>query len=503
MQAEESRDFVQSALSALKWNYGGTVVRMGCSFGIGVVLARMLGPKPFGQVAIALLVIGLGALMADFGFASGLVQLKDISDEEIRFAFSAQVLLGGILSLIGVLCAGLIARVFRQPEVAPVVRVMMLTFLFQSFGLTAAGMLRRHLQHKATQIAQVSSYLIAYVALGIPLAYKGFGVWALVTAQMAQILLNSVLIFVQAPHSVRPLFRLDHSRLVTFGGKVTLCNLTNWAISNLDNTFVGRFFGAAELGLYSRAFSLLSNPMNGSVMAMQSVLFSATARAQDNRRALRRAYLAAVNSVSTILMPICFTVAASPTTVIVGLYGNRWIAASPLLVPLALAMPLNALLGLAGPLLWGIGRTREILIAQVVTLVATVASFWIACHYTTRVLAWTVFAVYGLWFLLVTKAATRALEVRIADLMRATRGPVFFSLIVSAVTYFSLLAFHFESASVRLAVMVGIAGAVAVCAGFIAPRRVLEPESISLLHRSFPSAAKWLIPADTDAAAGA
>jgi hypothetical protein len=163
---------------------------------------------------------------------------------------------------------------------------------------------------------------------------------------------------------------------------------------------------------------------------------------------------------------------------------------------LALAMPLNALLGLAGPLLWGVGRTREILIAQVVTLVVAVASFWIACHYSTRVLAWIVFAVYGLWFLLVTQAATRALDVRISDLIRAVRGPVVLSLIVSAVTYLSLLALNFESASARLAVMVGISGAVVLCAAFVAPRRILEPESIRLLHRSFPSAAKWLTPKD-------
>ena len=88
----------QRSFTALKWNYIGAFARSGSQFVIGIILARLLGPEPFGLVAVALLVISLGALIADFGLASALVQRKNVSREDIRFIFTIQLLVGAILT---------------------------------------------------------------------------------------------------------------------------------------------------------------------------------------------------------------------------------------------------------------------------------------------------------------------------------------------------------------------------------------------------------------------
>ena len=113
----ETPTLSQHAASALKWNYFGVAVRSLSSLLIGVVLARLLGPRPFGLVAVAMLIIGFGNLLADFGFSNAIIQRESISDEDVRFVFTCQVLLGVIFAFICIIGSGVIANLFRNQEV--------------------------------------------------------------------------------------------------------------------------------------------------------------------------------------------------------------------------------------------------------------------------------------------------------------------------------------------------------------------------------------------------
>jgi O-antigen/teichoic acid export membrane protein len=427
----ESSPLKQTALAALKWNYLGMAVRTCSALVIGIVLARLLGPNPFGEVAIAGLVISLGNLLADFGFGAALIQPKEVSEEEIRFAFSIQVLLGAMLSLAGFCLSGVIGQLFHQPSVIPVLQVLMLTFVLQSLGLTASSLLRRKLAFRAMQTAQVSSYVIGFLAVGVPLAYLGYGVWALVAAQIVQTALNTALLYSVARHPIRPLFSPRHRRLIRFGGKVIGTNLANWTIYNLDTAIAGRFFGVFDLGLYNRAFTFATTPVNGAVIGLQQVLFPGTARAQDDREKLRRVYVGALAILALVTIPTYAAVALVPRTVVLALYGPQWAPAAPLLAAFALAMPLYALMALAGPLLWGLGKVEYELRVQIAVGVAAVVVFPLAARLSLVALAWTVSAVYLLRFVLLTHALLRTLQIQTARLLRAVSGPAALGLLVA------------------------------------------------------------------------
>lgn len=487
------------ALTALKWSYVGMAARSGSGLLIGIVLARLLGPKPFGIAAIATLVIGFCNLLADFGFGSAVVQKSLLLDEDIRFSFTAQLGAGCVLALICILLAPALAVAFRSEEITPVVRTLALVFPIQALGQTACSILRRNLQFRPIQTAQVASYLAGYLGLGIPLAYLQFGVWALVFAQLGQAAVNSVLLFRAAPHSLSVSLRCrDRAAITKFGTNVICTNIVNWAILNLDNAFIGRALGTVQLGLYSRAYNLAATPF-AMVCGLQQVLFPASSRAQDNLGVLRRAYLGATALVATSMLPLFAIVGIAAPTVIIGLYGSKWAGAIVLLRPLAIAMPLYLLVGIGGPLLWGMGKVQYELRAQGVTSVLAIAAYGIAARHSTAAVAWSVVLVYLFRFALVTRYALRLLEVRWADFLGTLLRPLLPCAVAGFVTYAADAALGRLGLPmpVRLFAVTVIALLPVAALVFLRPAMTLGRDGIAglqALKRSLPPSVSRLLP---------
>jgi O-antigen/teichoic acid export membrane protein len=422
-----------SAWHALRWNYLGNLSRGLAQFLVGVLLARLLGPEPFGIVALAWMIVGLGRLVADLGFGATLVQRATLSERELRFIFTLQMAFAVLLTVLGWISSGAIAAYFGKPEAAQVLRALFCLFIIDCPGQTAAAMLRRSLDFKKVQQVGIASYLSGYLLVGIPGACLGFGVWSLVAAQLTQSLLSTFLLRRGAPVPLTPCLRCETPGIARFGMQVTAANLSSWAISNLDTAFVGRVFGIAELGLYSRALSLLNMPMSIIATGFQGVLFAACSRHQDDLPRVRRIYLETSAAVALVCVPLFATAAAIPRTLILGVYGGAWEAAIPLVTPLALAVLVNALLAIQGPILMAGNRVGAELRNQACTALVFVPALWFASRYTLVFTAWTVLATYILRWMLLTMSTLRLTRATLQDYVRSLGFPALFGLAVAAV----------------------------------------------------------------------
>lgn len=484
MNDSDRQELTRATFSALKWSYGSTAVKTISQMVIGIVLARLLGPEPFGLVAVAWIIIELGSLIADFGFGAALVQYKTLSEKEIRCAFTIQVLTGFGLTLIVVGLAGPIAQAFKQEQLVLVLRMLSLIFIIQAFKQTAASLLMRELDFKNLRLAEVISYIIAFVLLGIPLAYIGLGVWSLVIAQLSQSLLFSTFTYFQVRHPVKPLF-LFLPGLFSFGSKAMGTNIFNWAIYNMDNAFVGRFFGATSLGLYNRAYSLMTAPMNNFITVLQGVLFPAYSRTREEAGTLKRVYLASVGAISLISLPVFGSIAVIPQTVIKGLYGPLWLGAIPLLIPLALAMPFHAMMALAGPLIWGKGKVGRELIIQSAMTILLLLVLAATSRVSLVVLAWGVFGIYMLRFFLMTWTVLRVVGASWLSLFLSIRGGLILGVWSSSLVWGvekALLAFNVPVVA-RLAIDVLATGVGTMGITLILPGLLFSTETVWLIGR--------------------
>ncbi len=337
-------NLTSKTLHGLKWSYCSTIVNAVLQIGFTAIMARLLEPAAFGLIAMAGIVLRFGGYFAQMGVGQALVQKAEVTQEEIRAAFTASVLLGFIFSLFTYFAAPLGLYIFNAPEVVPVIRWMGFSFLLAGISITSTSILRRRLDFRSLAIIEIIAYVIGYGLMGVIFASSGFGVWSLVAAALSQSGLTVILSYLFARHDLALIFDWKFFKpLYSFGSRVSMIGFLEFMSSTLDTLVIGRLFGATPLGIYNRAFMLVNLPMQYATSSFSRVLLPSFSRIQKEIPRIKKAYLSSILLAASFLMPACLGIAASSQEIVLLVLGDQWVAAIPILQILALATPLNLL----------------------------------------------------------------------------------------------------------------------------------------------------------------
>lgn len=311
--------------SAAQWRLSASLVEGLLQLGVGIVLARLLPPRDFGLLALALIVVGLSRLVANLGIAASIIQRRDLSPRHVRVAFTLASLLGlGIASLLAAL-APLAATLLGSAAVSSVLRVISLVFVANGLGNTAGALLRRELRFRELFSVSLTAYLLGYTAVAVPLALLDCGVWSLVAGLLGQAAVESALLLALARHPLRPLLaRREMREIAGYGIGFSVHNFVEYLAGNADRFVVGRLLGAAPLGFYTRAHGLMRLPQDHFGQIARTVLFPAFAEAQRDPRRVAWGYLQATQLTAMVALPLMIGMGVAAPHLIVGLYGEKW-----------------------------------------------------------------------------------------------------------------------------------------------------------------------------------
>ena len=176
------------------------------------------------------------------------------------------------------LLAPWLAGLFRAPAAAEVIAWLALACVFQAAAAPSTSLLQRELNFRAVGLIQVGSYAAGYLLVGLPLAWQGAGVHALIAAWLVQTGSALAASYALRPHAVKPLFWYDTAAQVMRTGRaVFFTNLVNWALNNLDRLMVARLLSTTSLGLYNVAYNLATVPNTLLLGALQPAFMAAGA----------------------------------------------------------------------------------------------------------------------------------------------------------------------------------------------------------------------------------
>ncbi|WP_296509188.1 lipopolysaccharide biosynthesis protein [Rhodoferax sp.] len=430
------KDIGSRSVVAVFWGGGGAIARIVLQFGTQVVLARLLGPEQYGLFAIGAIVVSFSNFFADIGIAYGLIQKSELADEDLRFVSTWQFLIGGTVSLVIALASTHIATFFGDPRSGPIVQGLAIICLVNAMAAPSLNMLKRKLDFKAIQVAQLTAYVVGYMAIGIPLALVGWQVWALVIAWLAQSTVLLVLLYAFVKHPIRPLIWFaDAGQLAKYGATVLTTNLVNWLINNVDKVVVGRVFNSKDIGLYATSYNMLYNPTSSLLGVLQPVFFSASARLSDEQARIAAGYRSLVGAITLFILPAFVGLAVVSETFALALYGNAWQDLGHTLRPLALAMPLFLLWGMTTPLLWAGGGASSEFKSQLPLAIVWLGVAWLTAKVSVLAVAWSVFGLFACRFFVILRSAIRLLDISGRSLWLTARGGVLLSILAGAVLW--------------------------------------------------------------------
>ncbi len=303
----------------------GSGGRLVLQFLMLAILARILTPADFGLVGATTVVMGIGEILVTIGFGAALVQRPDLTEQHIRTAFSVTIVLGIALTTLTILMSDEIAGLFRIPELSDLVKLGAFMLLIKSSAVVAEALLFRKRRFKALALVLFISNFIGLVIVGLPLALAGFGAWSLVAATITTAAVTAGAQLWMAGHPKKPMFdRKAAGQLMRYGGGQSLSAVFNSVSRQVDNLVVGRVLGAEALGLYGRAYQIMSLPGILIGDAIQSVFFPVFSNVQTNNRRLSRGYRTALAAIAIGVAPASVLLAILAPELILLVLGPGW-----------------------------------------------------------------------------------------------------------------------------------------------------------------------------------
>jgi O-antigen/teichoic acid export membrane protein len=149
------------------------------TFGVSIVLARLLSPDDFGLVAMAMVFVYFTQTFMDFGLTSAVIQKKDPTETQLSTVFYISVILGTCLMLLMIICAPAIGRYYDNPEVGKIVRFVSYSFIILALSGLQRALMQKRLEIKTLAVINIVSAVVLG-ASGVILAFCGFGAWSIV-----------------------------------------------------------------------------------------------------------------------------------------------------------------------------------------------------------------------------------------------------------------------------------------------------------------------------------
>lgn len=363
------------------WSLIGQLVTQGTRVVLLVVLARLLDPEQFGLVGMIAVFTGSAAIFVDAGFSAALVQRTNVTSQHIASAFWVSSGSGLALAVLLVAASPLIARLYGEPILIPLVIASAPTFVFSGIAATPRALLQRAMNFRKLALVQIVSVAIGG-ATGIGLAAIGAGVWSLVAMTVTLSATNAVGFWRSCDHPIVARFdRTSSAELWRFGRNLMGFGVMNYWARQADDLLIGWRIGAEALGLYTRAYSLMLFPITQVSSILGAVMFPAMSRIQHELSRVRSAYLSAVSQIAALAFPAMVGMTSVAHDFVYVVFGPGWLAMVPILQILGLVGAVQSVSSTVGWLYLALDETRAMFRWGVAFSALAVASFVVGIRY--------------------------------------------------------------------------------------------------------------------------
>ena len=362
----KQKSLKQKAAAGMVWTAFQKYSKMGIQFISGIILARLLTPYDYGCIGMLSIFMVLAESFIDGGFGSALIQKKHPTQEDYSTIFWWNVGMAFLMYAVLYFCAPAISRFYEIPLLCDVLRIQGLVLFIYAFNIVQRNQLKKKLNFKVLSIVTIITSLIS-LSVTIFMAYKGFGVWALVTQNLITAAIPAIVfwffinwrpIWVFSWQSFRELF--------SFGFYMFLTHLLNHFGNQISGLLIGKVYNPATMGYYSKALGTERLASTSIAHVMTQVTFPLYAEVQDDKQALINMIRRLTMTLAYITFPLMFILLLCAKPIFVLLYSDRWLNSVPYFQVLCIAGLASCLISVNTQPIAAIGKSKAMFVWTVI-----------------------------------------------------------------------------------------------------------------------------------------
>ena len=331
----------QKTVKGTVWSAVERFSVQGVQFIVMIVMARILTPEDYGLVGMLAIFLAVSQSLIDSGFSQALIRKMDRTEIDNCTVFYFNIVVGLVLYLTLYFLAPLVAKFYDA-----IMRVICISVIINSLVVVQRALYTVNIDFKTQAKASLSAAIVSGI-IGITMAYKGFGVWSIVTQQLTNLGVNAGLLWLFSKWRPRLLYSWKSFReLFSFGSKLMLSGLLDTLYKNIYTLVIGKVFNASSLGHYTRAHQFADFPSSNLTGIMQRVTYPVLCNIQEDDERLKNVYRRFLKLSAFIIFPLMLGLSAVSEPFVEIFIGRQWSYCSSLLQILCFSMmwfPIHAI----------------------------------------------------------------------------------------------------------------------------------------------------------------
>lgn len=317
--------------SSLLWKFGERISAQMISLIVSIVLARLLAPEEYGVVTLVMVFITIANVFVSSGFGNALIQKKDADNIDFSSVFFINIGVGFALYCVLFFCAPAIASFYKMPELTPILRVLGIRIVVASINTVQQAYVSRHMLFKRFFWSTLFGTLLSGI-VGILMAYKGFGAWALVAQYLTNTCTDTVVLWFTV--CWRPVLKCSWKRakaLFSYGWKLLVSGLLDTGYRQMRSLIIGKRYTASDLAFYNQGDKYPSLIVTNINTSISSVLFPAMSKYQDDPEKVKDMTRRAIQVSAYVMWPAMIGLGAIAQPFVRLILTEKWLPCVPYL----------------------------------------------------------------------------------------------------------------------------------------------------------------------------
>lgn len=318
-------------LSNFVWRFAERCGAQFVTFIVSIVLARLLLPEDYGQIALITVFITLMQVFVDSGLGTALIQKKDADDLDFSSVFYFNFAVCLILYAVMFMGAPFIAEFYEDASLTPIVRVISLTIVISGVKGIQQSYVSRHMLFKKFFYSTLGGTIFS-AFLGIALAYLGFGVWAIVAQQLSNTTIDTLILWLTVKWRPKKMFSWKRlKKLLSFGWRMLVSSLVDTVYNNIRSLIIGKMYSSSDLAYYDQG-KKFPNVIVGNInTSIDSVLLPTMASAQDDKNRVKIMTRRAIKTSTYVMAPLMMGLAFCAEPIVRLVLTDKWLPCVPFL----------------------------------------------------------------------------------------------------------------------------------------------------------------------------